>query len=152
MALMAVAARATNFDTSHTEPGVLNGTKVVRVKRLKEARPACSRVKFGIGTEERQVTQPTVIYPGLLVIQQRAAEREFCTVIEQYTLLFGAQAGSLFVHLFPGPRRQVIACGRSTHRMSPQPSSGSSWLTSGFSRSGQVLTSFSTYGAATAMM
>src|SRR5690554_3435190 len=84
MALVAVAAGTADLGSHHAKAGVLNVADMFRVKRLEETRPASAGIKLGIGAEQRQVTQPAVVYPGLLVVQQGTAERVLGAVVQQH--------------------------------------------------------------------
>ena len=107
MAKVGVTTAAVNFVARHAVAEVLLGADVLVRDRLKEARPARSRVKLGIRAKERETASYARIDTCLVVVVENPAEGAFCALCSSHFVLLRCE---LCPPLLVGLHDSLYAC------------------------------------------
>ena len=74
---MSAASRTTNLGTNHSVAAVLNFSDVFQGEWCEKTGPSCPGIELRLRGKQGQVAARTKVNAGLLVVEERAAERPF---------------------------------------------------------------------------
>src|SRR5205823_3284010 len=93
MTLMSAATSAHDLGSGHAVARIADGSKVAFGEWLGEARPAGAALELGAAVEQRQPAQAAGEHAGPLLMEERAAEGGFSTMLEEHMALLVIESG-----------------------------------------------------------